>query len=129
MVRRSLELDPPYSESLKGILNFSNFAEAEETIQKLDAFFRVYRLNGDTKGVLYCREIARIGRHRAELISHNSRVSSPKRLQKKEMATWFRIWLETPEIFDLWLDMRKRTSEFQELLQSGVKKKPAGAGP
>jgi hypothetical protein len=123
MARQSLNLDPPYSETLKGILNFADFAEAESTISNLDAFRRKYHSAGDAKGVRYCREIARIGRHRAELISRNPRVNSHKRLQKQEMAIWFRIWLETPEIFEIWLDMRKRTSEFQMLLQPDLKKK------
>ena len=118
MVRQSLKIDSPYEEKLKGILNFSSFAEAEATIVKIDALRNEYHSNGDAKGVSYCREIMRIGRHRAEGISRNSRVNSHKRMQKQEIALWFRIWLETPEIFNLWLSMRKRTNEFQELLKS-----------
>ncbi len=41
-----------------------------------------------------------------------------KRLQKQEIATWFKIWLETPTIFDDWLAMRKNTEEFIALLES-----------
>jgi len=65
----------------------------------------------------YCRQIASLGRHRAELISRNHRVSLRKRLQKQEMANWFRIWLETPSLFEDWLLMRKSTEEFRELLE------------
>lgn len=123
MVRQSLKLEAPYDAVFRDILSFSNFSEAEATIQKLDALRREFHLKGDAKGISYCREIARIGRHRAELISRNPRVNSHKRLQKQEMATWFRIWLETPEIFDLWLDMRKRTAEFYQLLRFDAGKK------
>jgi hypothetical protein len=41
-----------------------------------------------------------------------------KRLQKKEIAAWFSIWLETPDIFDEWLSLRKSTEEFRSIANS-----------
>ena len=29
------------------------------------------------------------------------------------MAAWFRIWLETPDAFFDWLDVRKQSPDFQ----------------
>jgi hypothetical protein len=40
-----------------------------------------------------------------------------KRLQKQEIAHWFRIWLETPALFEDWLSLRKGTEEFRKLLE------------
>ena len=111
-----VKIDPPYCDVLNNILAFSNFAEAEKTIQRLDYLCRNYQLASDKKGVDYCRRIAALGRQRAELISRNARVNLQKRLQKKEIAQWFGIWLETPSIFEDWLSMRKSTEEFQKLL-------------
>ncbi|MDM7997578.1 MAG: hypothetical protein QUT30_18045 [Acidobacteriota bacterium] len=65
----------------------------------------------------YCRRIAALGRQRAELISRNHRVRREKRLQKQEIAAWFKVWLETPDIFADWLALRKNTEEFQKLLK------------
>ena len=113
-----IKIDPPYCDVLDTILAFSSFAEAEETIQRLDFLCRNYQSASDKKGVDYCRRIAAIGRQRAELISRNARVNRQKRLQKKEIAQWFGIWLETPSIFEDWLSMRKGTEEFQKLLES-----------
>jgi hypothetical protein len=112
-----VKIDPPYCDVLDKILAFSDFAEAEKTIQRLDYLCRNYQLASDKKGVDYCRRIAALGRQRAELISRNARVNLQKRLQKKEIAQWFAIWLETPSIFEDWLSMRKSTEEFQKLLE------------
>jgi len=109
-------MESPYREELAGILEFSTFAEAEGTLRKLESLCRQYESARDTKGVEYCRQIAFLGRRRAELISRNKRVSMHKRLQKQEMASWFRIWLETPALFEHWLLLRKSTEEFQKLL-------------
>jgi len=118
MARSALEIEPPYREAFTGILSFSSFAAAEETLKRLENLWQKYHSASDKKGVEYCRQIALLGRRRAELISRNKRVCLQKRLQKQEIAAWFRIWLETPDIFDNWLAMRKSTEEFRELLQS-----------
>jgi len=115
MQRKILDIEPPYCEELAGVLAFSTFAEAEETLRKLENLCRKYRSASDKKGVEYCRRIASLGRYRAELISRNQRVSAQKRLQKEEIAAWFRIWRETPAIFEDWLSMRKSTEEFRRL--------------
>jgi hypothetical protein len=124
MKRIPFKMESPYFEALTGILSFSSFAETERTLRRLENLCRNYEAASDKKGVEYCRGIALLGRHRAELISRNKRVSLGKRLQKQEIATWFRIWLETPAIFDDWLSMRKGTENFRKLLASESRSRP-----
>ena len=116
MARSEQEIESPYSEQLTGILSFSSLAEAEETIGRLENLRRKYRSASDKKGEEYCRLIALRGRRRSEQISRNMRVKSIKRKEKAEIARWFEIWLETPEIFENWLLLRKRTKAFQALV-------------
>lgn len=118
MAGQALQMEPPYREALAGILSFASFEAAEKTLKRLENLRQKYQSASDKKGVEYCRQIALLGRHRAELISRSRHVGIQKRLQKQEMATWFRIWLETPAIFANWLAMRKSTEEFKELLKS-----------
>ncbi len=116
MSKSEVEMESPYREALAGILSFATLMQAEETIERLESLRRKYQSAGDSKGVEYCRKIALLGRHRAELISRNRKVRAEKRRQKREIAAWFGIWLETPEIFENWLVLRKKTEEFQEIL-------------
>jgi hypothetical protein len=118
MKQNVLGMESPYYEALTGILLFSSLAEAERTLTRLENLCCNYRAVSDKKGVEYCRRIAMLGRRRAESISRNRRVSPIKRLEKQEVALWFRIWLETPAIFQDWLSMRKATDDFKELLAS-----------
>jgi hypothetical protein len=112
----AIRFDPPYDGLLAGILAFRDLEEAEETIRRLDNLRQRFRAEGDKKGEEYCRRIARLGRRRAELISRNSKVSPAKRLQKREISLWFQIWLETPELFWEWLELRRQAPEFGKLL-------------
>ncbi len=113
-----LQFELPYQEELRGILAFTTFQEAERTIKLLEKKCRNYAAASDKKGVAYCRRIAFLGRRRAELISRNRKVGLKKRLQKKEIATWFQVWLETPALFEDWLSLRKSTEEFRTLADS-----------
>ncbi len=117
MVRIDPPIEQPYREELEGVLSFSSFEEAENTIRQLQNLCRKYESVSDKKGVEYCRRIASLGRRRADLISRNRRVSLHKRLQKQEIAMWFKVWIETPILFDDWLVMRRNTAEFHKLLE------------
>jgi len=117
MNRADLQIDPPYRDVFEGLLSFSSFKVAEETIRRLEILRQKYHSLSDKKGMNYCRQVAALGRRRAELIGRNNRVSLQKRMQKQEIATWFKIWIETPDIFWDWLELRKKTEEFTALLE------------
>lgn len=111
-------IDPPYDAELKGILSFQTLAQAETTLAGLEKLRQRFQMEGDKKGVECCRRVALAGRRRAESIARNRRVGPSNRRRKQEIATWFRIWLETPDLFPEWLSLRKETEEFRLLLES-----------
>jgi hypothetical protein len=113
--RRELHFDPPYDQMFEGVLAFGTLMETESTLTRLENLRQRFLAASDKKGVEYCRRLGRQGRERAEMISRNRRVDANKRLLKQEAALWFRIWLETPELFAEWLFLRKRTPEYQKL--------------
>jgi hypothetical protein len=108
--------DPPYDRLLEGILSFRSLDAAESTLRRLEDLRQCFMAASDKKGVEYCRQIALLGRRRAELIALNKRVGVKKRLEKKEIALWFQIWLETPELYWGWLELRKKTAGYRNLL-------------
>ncbi len=111
------QFEPPYDTLLSGLLAFRTFADTENTLSRLEDLRQRFRAAGDKKGVECCTRLGALGRRRAELIAGNRRVNSSKRLLKEEVALWFRIWLETPDLFPGWLALRKKTVEFQKLLE------------
>jgi hypothetical protein len=116
--RKVLTIDPPYESELKGILSFRCFSDAERTLHRLQELRQKYLAGGDDKGHEYCRQIALLGRRRAELVSRNRKVAAVKRKHKMEIALWFQIWLETPDLFNDWLELRKSSPSYIELLES-----------
>ena len=117
---KEITIDPPYREALEGILSFKTFDDAEQTLQRLEALRQKYIAEGDDRGCEHCRKVALAGRRRAELISRDSRVQESKRRQKEEIAFWFQVWLENPDIFDDWLSLRKATDSYKRMSKSEI---------
>ena len=109
-----------YEEEFADLLHFSTLDEAEMCIVRLDELLRKFLLEHENAAVERVREVARLGRRRAEMIAHNHKVEAPKRLEKKEIAEWFALWLKTPDVFFDWLEVRKQSPEFQRLFPNGT---------
>jgi hypothetical protein len=103
-----------YEEEFQDLLHFSTLEEAEMCLVRLDELMRKFQAEGQRAEVQRVLEVARLGRRRAEMISRNRRVDQRKRAEKQEMVQWFRIWLETPDAFFDWLDVRKQSPEFTQ---------------
>jgi hypothetical protein len=110
---RTIVMDPPYDRLLDGILSFRDFSAAEGTLRQLENLRQRFMAASDKKGVEYCRRIALLGRRRSELVSRNKKIEPRNRAQKREISLWFRLWLESPEIFWDWLELRKQAAEFK----------------
>jgi hypothetical protein len=107
-------MDEPYASRLKGLLEFSDLASGETSMRKLDAASHEYRELGDRVGVGLVRALMLKGKQRAASLAANRRLSPQKREEKAEIASWFRVWLETPELFGDWLDLRKQSEDFRQ---------------
>ena len=108
------EAEERFEEEFEDILHFKTLADAEVSLTHLDELMRRFRAHGETAAVERVREVGRLGKRRAEMISHNRKVEAGKREEKKEIAEWFRIWLEAPDTFFDWLEVRKASPEFRE---------------
>lgn len=103
-----------YEEEFTDLLHFSTFTEAEMCLVRLDEMLRKFVTESERTAAERVREVARLGRRRAEMISRNHKVEAENRAQKEEVAHWFGIWLETPDAFFDWLEVRKQSPDFQK---------------
>lgn len=108
------EAEEQYEEEFEDLLHFKTLQDAEVSLMRLDELMRRFQAHDEKVAVERVLNVARLGKRRAEMIARNSKVERPKREEKQEIANWFRIWLETPDAFFDWLDVRKRSPEFRE---------------
>jgi hypothetical protein len=107
------EAEEQYEEEFEDLLHFKTLEDAEVSIMRLDELMRKFQTHDERPAVERVLNIARLGKRRAEMIARNQKVEAQKRAEKEEIANWFRIWLETPDVFFDWLDVRKQSPDFQ----------------
>ncbi len=107
------EAEEQYEEEFDDLLHFKTLEDAEVSIMRLDELMRKFRAHGEHAAVQRVLNVARLGKRRAEMIARNPKVEPQKRTEKVEIANWFRIWLETPDAFFDWVDLRKQSPEFK----------------
>ena len=106
------EVEDQFEEEFEDLLHFKTLSDAEVSLMRLDELWRRFQAHGEKAAAGRVLDVARLGKRRAEMIARNRKVEPQKRAEKEEMANWFRIWLETPDAFFDWLDVRKKSPEF-----------------
>lgn len=109
----------PYATRLKGALEFHDLASAEQSLLRLDAIYREYLSVADRRGAAMVCALVKKGKLRARSLAASPRVQAQKRQEKQEIASWFHVWLETPDLFAEWLELRKSSDEFRGLFGGG----------
>jgi hypothetical protein len=109
-----------YEEEFQDLLHFATLEDAEMCIMRLDELFRKFQEEGEQAAMARVLEVARMGRRRAEMIARNQKVEPEKRAEKEEIMQWFKVWLETPDAFFDWLEVRKSSPDFQKRFAKGM---------
>ncbi len=103
----------PYEAMFRNVLRFADFDQAAASIKRLDNLRRQFDRKKDAEGLRRVRDTALKGKQRAQMIARNKSVDKCKRTEKEEMAEWFTVWLQNPELFDDWLHLRRRSPDFR----------------
>lgn len=104
--------DRPYDAALRNILSTNSLAAVERSINDLENLRRKYKNENDKEGIRLVRETVISGRQKVIKLTEKPNASDESRLLNEEISNWLRIWLETPEIFEHWVDIRKNSPDF-----------------
>ena len=85
----------------------SGLKEAEESIRRLDSLYRDFRDRNDEKGMMVARKVALGGK-----VSASDNIDRGE--ENAEVVEWITVWLQTPDIFDDWLALRKNSADFRK---------------
>lgn len=107
------EAEDQFEEEFEDLLHFKTLSDAEVSLMRLDELLRRFRAHEEKAAAERVLQIARLGKRRAEMIARNHKVDAHKRDEKEEIASWFRVWLENPDAFFDWVEVRKQSSEFR----------------
>lgn len=111
-VRRNAETE--YDAALRNILRLPDLRSALATLSDLENLRRKYASDGDKEGLRLVRETALRGKRAVNEIAAKPNVDDMTRSVNVEISQWFSLWLQTPEFFADWVELRQRSAEFIE---------------
>ncbi len=95
-------------------LDFRDLSSAFQSVVKLEE--RRLQLKSDNRpmGDKNLRDVILVARADSLLRARSKILDRQQRAQAKEISEWLRIWLQAPELFSDWLDLRRRSPEYRE---------------
>ncbi len=103
----------PYEAAFRNVLKFSTFEEAAPPSAGSTTCGSSSGARATRRGSRRVQETVLKGKQRAQMIARNPNVNERKRAEKTEMAEWFTVWLNQPEIFEDWLALRLASKDFR----------------
>lgn len=106
--------DDRYAELFEGVLSFKSLEAAEKSLREIDQLYHKFKAEGDRVGMARAQLLATTGWRRASIMAKNKKLSPSVRQEKEEIAHWFELWNDNPEVFWDWLELRKKSQKFQK---------------
>ena len=100
-------------------LDFSNLPAAFESVVKLEERRLQLQVDNDATGLKELRDIVAAARKDSLLQARSKILDRSVREQLKEISEWLAVWLQSPELFSDWLDLRRRSPEYQKKFPDG----------
>lgn len=93
-------------------LDFSDFDRAIASFDVLDkTLLSISAHDGDA--VTKLRDAVSNSRQNVLLHSRSKILGADEREHAKEISQWLAVWLQSPQLFSDWLELRKRSTEFR----------------
>ena len=90
---------------------------AAELIEEFDALRQRFEHEHNERELRELNALAIQARQAALSIARNAGDEEP-RITQNEIAEWLKVWLQTPNLFYDWLELRKRSEEFRRRFPS-----------
>jgi hypothetical protein len=91
-----------------------NIQDAGMLISRMEMLRQEFERDDDQAGLDELRTLAAGARRRAEVMGKSLKLDEKVRSEQREIAEWLKVWLQTPMLFENWLELRWRSEEFRK---------------
>lgn len=106
--------DRPYDGALRNIVRIDDLKSTLASIRNLENLRQKYAQTNDKQGLRLVRETAIRSKQTAAEAIEKKDLDETTPFVNAEIAQWFTIWLQTPEVFESWVTLRQRSPDFIE---------------
>jgi hypothetical protein len=88
--------------------------KAAALIKRLEKLRKNSERAGDRSTLRQVRDMVVNAKQFAESLAKDRTLDPLERAEQCELAEWLRVWIQTPSLFEDWLDLRRRSPDFQK---------------
>jgi hypothetical protein len=88
--------------------------DAGVLISKMEKLRQEFERDDDDTGLDELRTLAADARQRADAMGKSRKLNETVRSEQSEIAEWLKVWLQTPMLFENWMELRRRSEEFRK---------------
>ena len=104
--------DRPYDAALLNILDTTDLKTTLRSIRQMENLRRKYAGDDDREGIRLLRQVALDEKKIKLEAASRAKIDPARRAKYSEIAEWLTLWLQSPELFDTWLSLRRRSEDF-----------------
>jgi hypothetical protein len=104
---------PPHDAALRNLFDLADLDRVESSLKKAENLRRKLKNENDKAGLRLLRERAIEAKSTAQKAAKNKKLPGEERSVQTEAAEWITIWLQSPELFESWVKMRRSSAGFK----------------
>jgi hypothetical protein len=87
--------------------------KAEALLKRLEKLRKTSERAGDQLTLKQVRTMVVDARQVAESLARDRTLDARERAEQAELTEWLKVWIQTPNLFEDWLDLRRRSPDFR----------------
>ena len=104
--------DRPYDSMLLNLLDAADLNTTLSSIRQMENLRRKFAGEDDREGLRRLRALAIEEKDKQISLSEKAGVEGGRRIRAREIADWLTLWLQSPELFESWVALRRRSEDY-----------------
>jgi len=104
--------DRPYDAVFVNLFNFDDLKSTLKSLRQTENLRRKLEADGDREGLRLLRQKVIAEKETKLDAAKKTKVDEHDRLEAGEIAEWLTIWLQSPELFENWVKLRRASADF-----------------
>jgi hypothetical protein len=113
--------DQPHEAEFRNLLKLDDLDRALRSLRQVDNLRQKFLSAGDKEGLRLLREEVLEAKAAAQKAARDRDAAKQMQVIKAEIAEWLTIWLQSPEIFENWIKLRRSSPEFKSKFGTEMK--------
>ena len=106
--------DRPYDPALNNLFDLTSLEKLRSSLSKAENLRRKLKSDNDTEGLRLLNKTAVETKELAKKNSAERKLSAVERSVNAEAVEWITLWLQSPELFENWVSLRRANRDFKK---------------